>query len=122
MKEVRRKLRKNQTDAESTIWNQLRDRRFFNLKFRRQHDIGRFIVDFCCVEKGLVIEIDGGQHAERRLLDQERTEYLNLCGYQVLRFWNHEVLNQLDAVVEKIRMSLNSPHPNPLPGGAREFV
>lgn len=120
MKNLCRQLRNSQTEAERLLWSRLRDRRFSEVKFRRQHKVGNYIADFCSPEAKLVLEIDGGQHAENRLKDQSRTERLALCGYGVLHFWNHEVLGSLDAVLEKIRVNLVTPHPNPLPGGARE--
>ncbi len=119
VKQLTRQLRSNQTDAEQKMWIALRGRRFLNFKFRRQHSIDSYIVDFCCIEKMLVIEIDGGQHAQQQLLDQKRTQHLNAQSYQVLRFWNHEVLTDIDSVLEKIRLTLESPHPNPLPKGER---
>jgi len=88
-------------------------------KFRRQHPFGDFILDFVCLEKMLVIEIDGGQHQENQASDSERTEKLAGAGFRVLRFWNNEVLGQLEAVKERIWMELQKtgdahPHPNPL--------
>ena len=95
------------------------------MKFRRQHPIGPYITDFCCTEGRLVVEVDGGQHAERTASDEERTQYLSGAGYRVLRFWNPEVLTQTQAVLERISEALTDPHPNPLPGqgeGARGHV
>ncbi len=87
-------------------------------KFRRQHQIGSYVVDFCCIEKNLIVEIDGGQHAEQKVYDTERTLRLASEGYRVIRFWNHEVLNLTESVLEKIRLVLD-PHPNPLPARER---
>jgi very-short-patch-repair endonuclease len=110
-----RKLRENQTDVENRLWAQLRSRQFGGVKFRRQHPIGPFIVDFCCVERGLVVELDGGQHAQRSDMDERRTGVLERFGYRVLRFWDNEVLSNLDGVLERISEALKGPHPRPLP-------
>lgn len=90
------------------------------MKFRRQHPIGLYIVDFCCPEKYLMVELDGGQHAGQTLADQRRTAFLDRQGYQVLRYWNHEVLTDPDAVVQHIAYASSHPHPYPLPKRARE--
>ena len=82
------------------------------LKFKRQKPIGRYIVDFVCIEHRLVIEIDGGQHADRTKYDQRRDDFLRSKGYTVLRFWNNEVIQQLESVLEQIRLTLS---PAPLP-------
>jgi very-short-patch-repair endonuclease len=97
-----RRLRCEMTDAERLLWGQLRQRQIAGLKFRRQHPLGSFIVDFVCIEAGLVIEVDGGQHGERQPADEARTAWLNSQGYRVLRFWNNEVLQNLDGVREAI--------------------
>jgi very-short-patch-repair endonuclease len=110
-----RKLRENQTDVENKLWSQLRGRQLTGVKFRRQHPIGPFIVDFCCVERGLVVELDGGQHAERSDVDERRTRVLERFGYRVLRFWDNDVLRNFDAVLERISEALEGPHPRPLP-------
>ncbi len=115
-----RKLRVEQTDAEHKLWDALRNRQISHFKFRRQHPIGPYIVDFYCAERGLVIEVDGGQHAQGILKDQKRTDYLTQMGCRVLRFWDHEVLLELDSVLEAIRLVLNDPHPHPLPKRERE--
>ncbi|OQW76925.1 MAG: ATP-dependent helicase HrpA [Proteobacteria bacterium ST_bin11] len=106
MKELARSLRKNQTDAERVIWQQLRNRQLLGCKFRRQQVIGPFIVDFVCLEPQLVIEIDGGQHADQREYDQNRSQYLQQVGYTVLRFWNNEVLQYTPAVMEAIHLTI----------------
>lgn len=87
------------------------------LKFKRQKPIGLYIVDFVCVEYGLIIELDGGQHAEQTEYDEARTANLNQSGFTVLRFWNHEVLQQMSEVLERIRMFvIEQPSPPaPLP-------
>lgn len=106
MKELARTLRKNQTDAEKGLWRSLRNRQVLGCKFRRKQIIGPYIADFLSLEPKIVIEIDGGQHAERQDEDQKRTEYLQSLGYRVLRFWNHEVLREPDSVLEAIRITL----------------
>src|SRR5687768_9981682 len=106
MKDLVRKLRRNQTDAELKLWRAIRNGRIRNLKFRRQHAIGPYIVDFICPEMRLIIELDGGQHNERILQDQERTLFLERQGFRVLRFWNHQVLNEFESVLEKIYRDL----------------
>ena len=95
-------LRKDATDAERRLWLQLRDRRLQGFKFRRQRQIGKFIVDFVCLECKLVLEIDGGQHAEATKYDESRTAFLESLGYRVIRFWNNDVLANTDGVLEEI--------------------
>src|SRR5438132_13832939 len=95
------RLRRDQTDAERKLWMRLRDRQLNGLKFRRQQPIGRYIVDFFCAEYRLVIELDGGQHVDQIQADKRRTEFLNKVGYRVLRFWDHEVLTEPEAVLQK---------------------
>ena len=114
-----RRLRREQTDAESKLWARLRGRQLCNAKFHRQHAIDPFITDFCAVERGLVIELDGGQHATQAQADQRRSAYLERSGYRVLRFWDNEVLMNMEAVLERIFQVLNDPHPFPLPKRAR---
>jgi very-short-patch-repair endonuclease len=101
-----RNLRKNSTDAEIRMWSLPRNRQLVGYKFRRQHPIKNFIVDFACPEKLLAIEVDGGQHAERKKEDDDRTQLLEAQGYRVLRFWNHQVLKETDAVLEVILKAL----------------
>jgi very-short-patch-repair endonuclease len=120
MKQFVRKLRNDQTDAEGKLWYFLRNRQCLGFKFRRQHPIGSYIVDFCCVEKRLVIELDGSQHISERSKDELRTKELNKQGYQVLRFWDNEALKDTERVLERIQLILNAPHPNPLPRRERE--
>jgi very-short-patch-repair endonuclease len=118
---VARQLRRSQTDAERKLWFCLRDRRLHGLKFRRQAEIDSYVVDFLCAEAKLIIEVDGGQHAASAA-DTERTRTLESNGYFVLRFWNHDVLQNLDGVLEAIVDTLKRepPHPGPLPKGERE--
>jgi crossover junction endodeoxyribonuclease RuvC len=101
-----RRLRKNSTDAETLLWLRLRDRRLDELKFRRQEPILGFTADFVCHERKLVIEIDGGQHDKQRDQDARRTRLLEQAGFRVLRFWNNDVLENIDGVLETIRNSL----------------
>ena len=107
----KKSLRYSQTDAESKLWYQLRNRRFQNHKFRRQHILCDYIVDFICLQKKLVIELDGGQHAEQNEYDSARTQKLEADGFQVLRFWNNEIFNSIDSVLETIYRALNTPRP-----------
>jgi very-short-patch-repair endonuclease len=117
-----RKLRREQTDAERTLWFRLRDRRLGGLKFPRQVPVGRYVVDFCCESARLIVELDGGQHAERSAEDAKRTADLDAYGFLALRFWNVDVLSNLDGVLETIvaAASQEPPHPSPLPNGERE--
>jgi crossover junction endodeoxyribonuclease RuvC len=101
-KYLARNLRKNQTDAEQILWLQLRNRRLLNYKFRRQFAIEPYIVDFVCLELKLIIELDGSQHSEQA--DTERTVFLNQLGFRVVRFWNHDLFNNLEAVLEQINL------------------
>jgi len=107
-------LRSNQTEAEQRLWFHLRAHRFMGLKFKRQKPMGRYIVDFVCLERRLIIELDGGQHAEQVTYDQHRDEWLRRQGYTVLRFWNNDVMQQLDSVLEQIRCTVTL-SPTPLP-------
>ena len=101
---ISRVLRKNQTSPESILWYNLRNRELQGLKFRRQYKIGSYIADFCCLSKKLVIELDGGHHAEKinTIKDKEKQKYIENQGYKVLRFWNNEINDNLDGVLEKI--------------------
>jgi very-short-patch-repair endonuclease len=94
-------LRAAQTDSENRLWYHLRDRRFMGLKFKRQKPMGRFIADFVCLEYRLVVEADGGQHADSA--DAARDAWFRSQGFTVLRFWNHEVLTQTEAVLARLR-------------------
>lgn len=95
-------LRRELTSAEAKLWAHLRDHRLNGVGFRRQHAIGNFIVDFCSIKKKLVIELDGGQHIDQQEYDDERTKFLQSQGYKVLRLWNDDVLNNLNAVLTVI--------------------
>jgi len=113
-------LRAHQTEAEQRLWCHLRAHRFMDLKFKRQKPIGHYIVDFVCAERMLIIEIDGGQHSEQVEYDQRRDVWLNSQGYTVLRFWNNDVMRQLESVLEQLRLAVitepSPPTPLPLAG------
>jgi very-short-patch-repair endonuclease len=99
-----RNLRRKESGAERKLWSKLRSRQFENLKFRREHPIGKYIVDFVSLEKMIVIEVDGGQHNEPGNMekDKQRTAWLENEGYRVIRFWNNDVLLNIDGVGLKI--------------------
>ncbi len=99
-------LRHKQTQAELKLWTYLRSHRLENVHFRRQHSIGKYIVDFCAPKQKLIVEVDGSQHLERKEQDLDRSEYLAGKGYTVLRFWNNDVLNDLDTVIKTIDQAL----------------
>ena len=117
LKPFARRLRRAQTDAERRMWMLLRDRRISGVKFRRQHPIGAYVVDFCCAEARLIIEIDGGYHASNRNADATRSRVLEVQGYRVLRFWNNEVLGNTAGVLHRILEALRAPHPALSPEG-----
>jgi very-short-patch-repair endonuclease len=96
-------LRKRSTDAELLLWQRLRARRLEVIKFRRQQPVEDFVVDFLSFEKRIIIELDGGQHAENRQKDRQRDRFLTQAGFKILRFWNNEVLENMDGVLERIR-------------------
>ncbi len=101
LNKLARELRNNTTDAERLLWKYLRARQLEGLKFRRQEPIGDYIVDFICYEKSIIIEVDGGQHFEE-IKDQERDKHLMSKGFKVKRFWNNEVLTNIEGVIEVI--------------------
>ncbi|MFQ6083141.1 MAG: endonuclease domain-containing protein [Candidatus Aminicenantia bacterium] len=103
-------LRKRSTDAERLLWKHLRARQLEGLKFRRQQPVGKYILDFVCFEKGIVIEVDGGQHAVEKEKDNERNIWVERQGFKVLRFWNNEVLTNIEGVLEVIKKNCLS-HP-----------
>jgi very-short-patch-repair endonuclease len=118
-----RKLRRDLTFPERLLWHGLRGRRLAGLKFRRQHPIDRFIVDFVCLERRLIIELDGDSHIGQAAYDLHRQAVLEKLGYRVLRVGNDDVLQDLDSVVEGILIACGNslaPHPGPLPAGERE--
>jgi len=110
-----KRLRKSMTDAEQRLWQALRDRQLGGCKFRRQYPVGPFIADFACVEKKLIVEVDGGQHAIHVEKDRGRSEYLEMQGYRVLRFWDNQVLQERESVVEAIMLALLEGAPSPRP-------
>ena len=114
-RELAQWLRREQTDSERRLWEKLRDRQMQGLKFRRQHPIGSYIVDFCCPERKVVVEVDGGQHTVQVSKDGDREAYLAEQGYSVLRFWNHDVLSHPDSVLEQISEAVKKPSPQPSP-------
>ena len=102
LKQRSRDLRKNLTDAEQKLWQKLRSKQIYGHKFRRQFALGNYIVDFICLDKRLIIEVDGGQHMENVIYDSQRDEWLKNQNFKVLRFWNNQVLNEIDSVLEII--------------------
>jgi very-short-patch-repair endonuclease len=113
-----KRLRRDATDAERRLWYRLRNRQLGGFKFRRQETIGRCVADFACAECRLVVEADGGQHSHDA--DRERTAYLNSLGWEVLRFWNSDILQNMDGVLETILRACEErrkgkPSPYPLP-------
>ena len=105
-----RQLRRDTTDAEAMLWTCLRSRQVDGAKFARQHPIDRYVVDFCCRGARLVVELDGGQHAENSR-DDARTQVIEGSGYTVLRFWNHDVLGNLNGVLMEIQSALRTASP-----------
>jgi very-short-patch-repair endonuclease len=114
-------LRRSQTDVEQKLWYHLRAHRFMGKKFKRQKPIGQYVVDFVCLEDKLIIELDGGQHTENVEYDHVRDSWLRSEGYTVLRFWNNELMNEMEGVLEQIRLTL-SPSPSPTSGRGEGLV
>jgi very-short-patch-repair endonuclease len=102
-----RGLRRNSTDAERLMWARLRGRRLAGYKFKRQVPIGGYVADFVATEAKLIVEIDGGQHSIRVEEDRVRTEELERFGYRIVRFWNHDVLNNIEGVLEALVQELH---------------
>ena len=120
MRHRARIMRKNPTQAEKKLWLALRHRKISDIKFRRQYLLGSYIVDFICCTHKLIIEVDGAHHKEQIEYDFVRTQFLKAKGYNVLRFWNHEILMQIDDVLARIVAGLNilpPPYPSPFEGG-----
>src|ERR1039457_2788947 len=111
--EFSKQLRRDQTDAERKMWSLLRSRSLAGYKFRRQQPIGPYIADFCCFRPRLIVELDGGQHAEKVEYDQRRTDFLKSEGFEVIRFWDHQVLKEMDSVQEMIFKTLRTLTPSP---------
>jgi very-short-patch-repair endonuclease len=104
---IQRKLRHNMTDAERKLWSFLRGRQMEGLKFRRQHPYEDYILYFVCLEEKIIVEVDGGQHQELKTEDNIRTKVLKKAGFRVLRFWNHEVLQEIESVAEQILQAIS---------------
>lgn len=104
-----REMRHGMTDMEALLWKLLRNRRVAGAKFRRQHPVGRYILDFYCDEKKLGIELDGGQHGDAIAYDEKRDEWLRMQGIRILRFWNNQMLAETEAVMEMIYQALTGP-------------
>jgi very-short-patch-repair endonuclease len=104
--EKARALRKRSTEPETLLWRHLRAKGLGGLKFRRQEPIGNYIVDFVCFDRSLVVEIDGGQHLREEAEDAERTSWLQDQGFKVLRFWNNDVMKNIEGVLRVIRDNL----------------
>ena len=109
-----RQMRSEPTDAERKLWAQLR-RSSLGVKFKRQYAVRGYIVDFCCPERRLIIELDGGQHAETLAYDERRSNLLAQDGFRVLRFWNSDVVENIQGVLESIMDALQTPSPPPSP-------
>ena len=113
LKQRRRELRRNQSDAERALWAKLRNKQFFGMKFFRQYSIGPYILDFYCPTVKLAVELDGGQHnqSDKRESDAARSEYLKAQGIDVMRFWNNEVLLDIQSVLSKLALKVTPLHP-----------
>ena len=120
LKQRRRELRRNQTEAEKTFWMHVRNRQFYGIKFFRQYSTGPYILDFYCPELKLAIEFDGGQHtqADKQEYDAVRSAYLKAQGINVMRFWNHEVLNDAESILTMMTEKITPPSPLTLRGEA----
>ena len=115
-----RELRRNPTEAERLLWQKLRFWQVDDCKFRRQQPLGCYIIDFVCLQKRLIVEVDGGQHAQQPDYDNDRDGWLRDQGFTILRFWNNDVLKNIDGVMETIAKNLQStPYLNPSPQGGR---
>ena len=113
LKQRRRELRRNQSDAERALWAKVRNKQFFGMKFFRQYSIGPYILDFYCPTVKLAVELDGGQHnqSDKRERDAARSEYLKTQGIDVMRFWNNEVLLDIESVLSKVALKVTPLHP-----------
>ena len=103
-----RTLRRQATHAEKLLWAQLRHHQLGGSHFRRQHPIGPYFADFCCIQWRLLVELDGGQHVQQAGYDQQRSSWLTQQGFLILRFWNSEVVHQLPGVVERISQAIQA--------------
>jgi very-short-patch-repair endonuclease len=113
-----RKLRRDATDAERRLWSALRDRRLDGYRFRRQYPIGPFIVDFACTKERVIVEADGGQHSDSNT-DGHRTAWLESRGWRVIRFWNNEITNNAEGVIDAILRELSGEDPHPAAASLR---
>jgi very-short-patch-repair endonuclease len=123
-KQNARNLRREMTDAEKLLWRHLRMKQFEGYKFRRQHPLGKYIADFVCLDAGLILEVDGGQHAEQLVDDADRTQWLDTKGFRVMRFWNNEVLENIEGVklaIWNCLLELQSPS-QPPPANVVELI
>ena len=121
-KQNSRSLRCEMTDAEKLLWRHLRMKQFEGYKFRRQHPLGKYIVDFVCLEAALILEVDGGQHADNSGSDEARTQWLEGKGYRVMRFWNNEVLGNIEGVKLAIWNFLKGVEALHAAGGESKFL
>jgi very-short-patch-repair endonuclease len=119
LRDRRRELRRNQTDAEKVLWAHVRSKKFLGMKFFRQYSVGPYILDFYCPEIKLAVELDGGQHSqpENREYDNARTEYIRAHGINVMRFWNNEIMSEIDGVLAKLEAIVLTPPVLPLSKG-----
>ena len=117
MRRYARSLRVNATDAERVLWSRLRRRQIAGFKFRRQHQVGLYICDFACLDRMLVVELDGSQHAENLEYDQRRDRFLRSAGFEVLRFWNNDVLGSIEGVLDTIYAALDRSFDPSAPAG-----
>ena len=114
-----RALRGRSTDAERLLWSKLRSRQLDGWKFRRQIPMGSYVVDFLCEEARLIVELDGGQHADAVAHDTVRTAWLNKSGYRVVRFWNNDAMNNIDGVLQSLTLTLSQGRGNVDPASQR---
>ena len=112
LKQRRRELRRNQTETERTLWAHLRNKQFYGIKFFRQYSIGPYILDFYCPTMKVAVELDGGQHnqCENKEYDTARSEYLKAQGIDVMRFWNNEILLDVESVLSELTMKVTPPN------------
>lgn len=117
--EFARHLRRNRTSAERALWRRLRTLKVQGFKFRQQAPIDSYIVDFACLSQRLIVEVDGATHAtdEERSRDATRQVYLEMQGFRVLRFWNDDVMRNIEGVMDQIVLTLVTPNPSPQGGG-----
>jgi very-short-patch-repair endonuclease len=120
--DIARNLRKHSTEAEKRLWLKLSKRQLEGHKFRRQQPKGKYVVDFVNYEKRTIIELDGGQHAVEKKKDRKRDNWLEQQGFRILRFWDNEVFENLEGVLETVRDRLLSPSLNPSHQGREEFL